>query len=168
MKRMVHRLGLLFCLLLFACSRGETPATSSGADPGVTIQPFSGWEIYYSDGSVLRLRKLNAEAILDISMVPLGPGSAYPDFESFYRQFSHVGLPSVITDERDVTIDGTAARRISFSGQRPDTGVPNAGVRYLMELNGKAYQIVFLDAGRQIERNRGEAETMIDSIRFRR
>jgi hypothetical protein len=160
-SKILNRFWFLICVWGISCA-------SEGTENGVTIQPLPGWEEYYSSGGILRLRKQNSEAIIDLSSLPLGQGNAYTDFNSFYRQFSHVSLPSKIVEERDFLIDNVKGKRISFQGQRADSGVPTAGMRYLFEHEGKAYLFVYLDAGDQIDANRSEAQTIIESIVFKK
>jgi hypothetical protein len=151
---------LFVCVVFVSC-------TSQEGNIGVSIQSLPGWEVYHSGADILRLRKQNSEAIIDLSSLPLGQGNAYTDFSSFYRQFSHVSLPSKVVEERDIVIDGVKGKRISFQGQRADSGVPTAGMRYLLEHEEKGYSFVYLDAGDQIAANRREAQTMIERIQFR-
>jgi hypothetical protein len=148
-----------------SCTERGIP-TSAKKSSAITISPAQGWEIYLAGDEIVRLRKPGTEAIVDLSVIRLGPGGAYADFDSFYRQSSHVSLPSAVTGENEVIIDGVTAKRISFEGRRPDTGVPTAGERYLLESGSNGYFFVYLDAGDTIAKNREEARAMIEAIKL--
>ena len=163
---MTHRtpgLRLLFGVslsALIASCTSQPPDLAKATLPGIRFEPAPGWTIYAADNGIVRLRKSNAEAIVDLAAHP--PGS----FESLVQQYSHVSVPSEVTEDTAIEIDGATARRISFAGKRPDTGEPNAGMRYLVPRRSHAYVFEYLDAGPQIETNRKEAQGMIEGIRF--
>ena len=140
--------------------------SDSGNNFGIEYQIPAGWEIYHSSSEIVRIRKRDVEADVDMSVHPLGAGSTYADFQSILRQYSHVTPPSQITETKEIIIDNAPGIRISFEGQRVDTGVSTAGVRYLLEHNSKAYVFVYLGAGDQIAASRREARAMIESITF--
>lgn len=153
-----------------ACTDSGAPGgTNAGkGSPVAGLSPAHGWEIYLSTNEIIRLRKPGTEAIIDLSAMKLGPGGAYPDFQSLRSQMSHVSLPSAVTGQTDVTIDGVLAKRISFEGRRPDTGVPTAGMRYLLEYGSHGYVFVYLDAGDSIAGNRDQAQGMIEAIKLKK
>lgn len=159
-------LGILTGLVLVSCG-GEEPA-GKPAKLGIMFDLPDGWETYYTAAEIIRLRKLNTEAIIDLSVVGFGPGGAHADFDAFFRQHSYVSGRSRITEVQDVLIDGARATRISFEGRRADTGEPTAGERYLLEHDAQGYFFVFLDAGDRIPAHRAEARKIIELIRFKR
>lgn len=154
--------GVLPGALTASCtSTGPAPGDLSKARlPGIQFQPAQGWTIYAADSGIVRLRKDGTEAIVDLAAHPPG------NFETLVEQYSAVSLPSAVTEDTTVEIGGVPARRISFAGKRPDTGEPNAGMRYLIPANEHAYVFEYLDAGSQIEANRKEAQGMIEAIKF--
>ena len=152
---------VLVSLLLTSCG---------GADrPGITYTAAPGWTEYASDRNIIRLRKAGSEAIIDLGFQPLGPENEnawLKDFARYYQQFAPVSAPAVVTEEADATVGGVAGKRISFEGKRPDTGVPTAGVHYLLDGGTKAYDLIYLGAGPDIEATRAEAMALIESVRF--
>lgn len=134
----------------------------------IAFEVPAGWETHVSRPEIVRLRRKSGEALVDLSVHVLGPGGAYPDIHVLYSQYAHVGGTSRVDEESEVSIDGVKGKRIRFSGRRADTGVPNAGMRYVLRSESKGYVFEFLAAGDEIEAARSEAQVMIERIRFRK
>lgn len=152
---------VLVCLLSVSCGGAGRPDIAFDLAPG--------WEEYVAESNIVRLRKAGSEATIDLGVQALGSENENPwlkDFAGYYRQFSHVSAPSVVTEEADVTIGGVAGKRIAFEGKRPDTGVPTAGLHYLLDGGSKAYDFLYLGAGPDIDVTRAEAKTLIEGVRF--
>ena len=157
---MRHRLAWLGFVAILAACGGQSSDPGKGTLPGLRFTMPPGWTVYHTSEGIVRVRTSGGDADVDLIAHPSAK------FDALVEQYSHVSLPSEITEDTTIEIDGTPARRISFAGKRPDTGVPTAGVRYLMRNRRHAYVFVYLASGPLIESTRKEAQGMIEAIKL--